>query len=552
MNEFYKHLLFSTLTALIVILLYFIFYYLQYYNNKEKKKIITRVFIPPNETERITKNNNYNNYFSSSFSSSNDDNNIFETCNKKDDEEEDEKYFCIDIKNSVYDARTHKLLLSPNKYKIPKTHLLPPIQSCGFGQITYDQNLQKWSCFCFEPNYFGGEYCDEIQEKLIKEYRCVKVAQASNMLNLDISTFNPFTDGVCVECESKKTQIPIMDTFTPQCQEVNQENEEYFEERGGSKIPIFDKNDRCFYDALSPHLFNSPNNKYIPGYGCVCDYFNGFVESYLPNYYNEEEGGKNIISNACVKIAKPPPPSSSLSSFHITDVAYYTLQNRLKPTQVHRFPVDRLETPFNLLFPSKGELLVKQPNNNNNNNNEIINENDWLNRCIKPNRTERFRRLNFPRDTWPIVHKKHLVNQYRRRNETAPISAYRLATGRGFETKHWYETTNDRFLSNAVWGRPIIYTHHSDSPYKGKVTLNPLGPVYKQYYGLTIATKPGEIVRLDTRGFEQEEEEEARKKGGGGDDKNVVVIPPNYQEEMMDKSQIIYIPLLYNSYHVED
>ena len=395
--------------------------------------------------------------------------------------------------------------------------------------MTYDRDLQKWGCLCFEPNYFGGEYCDEIQEKLIKEHKCVKVAQASNVSNFDISTFNPFTDGVCVECESKKTQIPIMDTFTPQCQEIDQNK--YFDDDDND----FKNDDHCFYDALSPHLFNSPNNKFVSGYGCVCDYYNGFVEAYLPNYYNEKE--KNIMSNACVKIANSPP---SNSSFHITDIAYYTLRNRLKPTQVHRFSFDRLKAPFNLLFPLGGEILVKQPNNNDDK--EIINENDWLNRCIKPTRTERIRRLNFPYDTWPIVHKNHLVNQYKRRNETAPISAFRLATGRGFETKHWYETTNNRFLSNAVWGRPIIYTHHTDSVYKGKVTLNPLGPVYKQYYGLTIATKPGEVARLDTRGFEEKNNE----------NNNVVVIPPDYQEDMMDKSKIFYLPLLYNSYHVED
>ena len=103
------------------------------------------------------------------------------------------------------------------------------------------------------------------------------------------------------------------------------------------------------YDALNPHSFFSPNNIYFPGYGCVCDYHNGFVEAILPSSINI----KKEISNACIKIGKDQP-----ASFHRTDVAYYTLNGNFKPIQVHSFR--ELEYPFKVIFKDAQELLIKQ------------------------------------------------------------------------------------------------------------------------------------------------------------------------------------------------
>ena len=148
--------------------------------------------------------------------------------------------------------------------------------------------------------------------------------------------------------------------------------------------------------------------------------------------------------------------------------------------------------------------------------------------------------------------KNNLVNHYRKRDETTPVSAYKMAVGRGFETKHWHETTNKRWLSNAVWGHPIMYTHQALDDYKlwnGKTTLNPVGVKLGEYYGFTLFTKEGgggggggedNVPRLDNRGYKQELIADR--------DYSVTTIPPDYQQELMDPKSIIYVAILFNSY----
>ena len=461
----------------------------------------------------------------------------------------DENTKCLYINFPIFDKSSHTLLLSPKKneqYLLPNSDAIPfhmkfgGIGYCGFGKLLFDKETMEWSCHCSANDYFGGEMCDEPQSKMIKQNKCVKVAHISDILNENISLFNPFIDGVCTQCVSPDTQVPIVNyiggekngkgLWGPVCKEINSEEEE--EEEKSFKMNNIDAfleriKNPCKYDAINPHLFNSPNNFYDSKYGCVCDYHNGFVEAILLSSPMKNEQ----VSHACIKIGE-----NKLESFHRTDVAYYTLRENMKPIQIHSYK--NLVYPFNIIFPSNQELLVKQ---------RILTQSDhfdWLNRVIKPNRNQMIRRTLYPNSKWPVVNKKGLVNYYSSRNETYPISAFRLATGRGFETKHWYETTSERYFANAVIGRPIIYTYHNDTPWTGRVTINPLGPHHHKYYGATLLTKPGEIVRLDPRGYEQENNHNLNPK--------VITIPPNYKSEMMDESTIQYIGWLFTSYTVKN
>lgn len=442
---------------------------------------------------------------------------------------------CVAVNYPIYDARTHQKLLNPDpnqKYSLPNSRQIPKrggkkIGYCGFGKLLYDTETKAWACQCFAPEYFGGDTCDEIGKKLIKENNCTRVSSASDILNSDVSTFNPFTDGICSRCVSPDTQIPVVNSGIPLCRNIIADNDSDDE-----TIITVDETNPCKYDALNPRVFSSPNNFYFPGYGCVCDYHNGFVEVTLPSRDNEN---KNELSNACVKIGKDKP-----STFHRTDVAYYTLNSNFKPVQVHSYK--ELEYPFNVIFSNARELLIKQRIG------KMSDNYDWLNRVIKPKRKHPIRRINYPEAKWPVVHKRSLVNNYSQRDTTYPISATRLATGRGNETKHWYETTNDRFLANAVSGRPIVYTYYNGTPWTGRVTLNPLGAKFRRYYGATILSKPGEVTKLDTRGYESEKMYCNNEKSSDG----VVTLPPNYKKEMMDESTYIYLPYLYISYEIED
>ena len=441
---------------------------------------------------------------------------------------EEGKDDCRHLALTVYDGLTGSLLLESRESEgriYPNADQIP--QTCGFGKLVYYSQNKTWNCVCHAPSYFNGPHCDEPQPTLTRTNKCSAVAKSTDLSNRDISTFNPFLEGVCVEC-SIPNAVPILTALEPLCRDdnndINSRNVEMEEMRQNP----------CFYDALNPQKGNSsPFNKFVEGYGCVCDYQNGFVEV---RFNREKNNNDNIISDACVKFGV-----TDQDDFHRADLAYYTFQNDRNPIQVHSYT--QLESPFDnsdIFFPSSSssssssslEFLVKQPSA------AIVHSQDWLNRNISPTKTQKIRRLNYPRDNWPIVDKIHLINSYERRNETNPVDAYTLVLGRGFETKHFYEVTNKRWLTNAVWGHPVIYTYLGDPVWYGKVTLNPIGAELKYYYGLTMKTKPGEIVRLDTRGYDQEKEETDK----------VLTLPPSYIHEMMDPDKIVYLPFLYNNY----
>ena len=405
---------------------------------------------------------------------------------------------CLSLRSAVYDKHTNEMLLAGNEIKsnfignvFPNHQEIP--QTCGFGKLLYDSETHEWQCRCHAPKFFGGDHCDEAENYLTVTNKCSRVAESSDLSNSDVSTFNPVLEGVCVEC-SVPSAVPLLDADEPKCREVNME----IETATGAE----DFNP-CFYDALNPSRNNSPLNKYVKEYGCACDYHNGFVEAVVAGYPRPEAA----VSDACIKIGRT-------AEYHRADLAYYTLENSRNPIQVHAY--EETESPFNRMFEGK-EVLVKQPTK------RMTHSQDWLNRSLKPTRREKIRRLNYPRDTWPIVDKTQRINVYRRRRETRPVSANKLITGRGFETKHFYETTNERWLSNAVWGHPVVYTYFDNvgGRWEGKCTLNPLGPKHGQYYGLTMLTKPGETVRMDTRGYHTES---SRK---------VVTLPPDPVKEMI-------------------
>ena len=547
------------------------YYYYCYYDQEKEDDDDDDVEKKKEDMEERNNNNNNNNSNDHSGATINDDDNddendsFFPKCHDKFNNNKD----CVTLNYQIFDKHTHKKLLDPDlnqKYLLPNSQKIPRrggrnrIGYCGFGKLLYDAENKEWSCQCFAPDFFGGETCDEIGKTLIKENNCTRVAHASDVLNTDVSTFNPFSEGICSRCVSPDTQAPVINAGVPLCKSIVNNNDEDDKEEedddsssnnNNKRQVILDRSNPCKYDALNPHLFSSPNNFYVPGYGCVCDYHNGFVEVALPssqNYIKKEE-----ISNACIKIGKDQP-----SSFHRADVAYYTLNGNFKPIQVHSFK--ELEHPFNIIFPKARELLVKQTISKDSDNY------DWLNRVIKPKRKHPIRRLNYPKSKWPVVHKRSLVNHYSTRSTTYPISAYRLANGCGNEAKHWYEVTTDRYMANAVLGRPIVYTYYTGTPWTGRVTLNPLGALYGKYYGATLMTKPGEVVRLDTRGYESEESylrdnrniiiENIAVTTGNNNNNNTantaVTIPPDYKKEMMDESTIVYVPLLFISYEITD
>ena len=418
-----------------------------------------------------------------------------------------------EILMNIYDAYTGELLLTPNgePYIYPNSKEIP--SNCGFGKLMFNQITQSWKCSCHAPDYFGGEYCDELQDKLTIDNNCAKVGNINNLDNTDVSQFNPFLEGICVECISDNA-TPVIDSPIPRCEIINNKK----------KLKRKKWKNPCFYDAINPNSNSSSVNKYIPGYGCACDYYNGFVEVQLKNPKYPED-----ISHACIKLGKRN------SLLHKSHLAYHTFKNLGKPIQIHEY--NNLEQPFNSIFPGKKSLLVDQPSI------DLVHEYDWLNRCIKPYPPNIIRRIKYPRTDWPIVHKRNLINIYESRLETYPISALRLATGQGFETKHWYETTNMRYLNNAVLGRPIMYGDKSayNKIYKNKCIINPLGAQLGAYYGITMLHSPTTHLKLDIRGYEQEKVTES----------NVITIPPNYKEELMDIKQDIYVPHLFNSYKVK-
>lgn len=428
-----------------------------------------------------------------------EENSIFPTCitgNEKD---------CgwpLDL--DIHDKKTGNLLLSrklkrkriyPNSVRIPKT--------CGFGRLVFDTETLQWECQCLASEYFGGDFCDIPGPELTVKRKCRQVAEFDNVENYDLSTFNPITNGICVECTDPYTMIPIVDDAIPSCEKEEKEEEEE------TKHP-------CFFDALNPEAQRgSPLNKFVENYGCSCDYQNGYIEVVEKNR-----------SIACVKLGK------STNEFHRADIAFYCVQNHRKPIQVHSYK--ELEFPFTKIFENYRELLVLQEAR------AIVHNQDWLNRNVKPTKRQKIRRLNYPIDTWPVVDKHRLVNKYRRRHETNNLSTWDLSLGRGFETKHWYELTNQRWLSNTIWGTPIVFAFNAkDEIWNQKSTLNPLGVKHNWYYGITIFTQPGHVVRLDTRGYKQEKKYV-----------RVFTHPPHQVNDMMNPDAIIYIPFLYTDYKI--
>ena len=511
---------------------------------------------------------------------------------------------CKSLYTTVYDKFSGDIILRVEGESRSYPHADQIPQTCGFGKLTFDDSrigsksvsgigsdtwsstTTAWECSCHAPMFFGGDHCDEPQSRLTRDNKCSKVAHADDLNNFDVSTFNPFVEGVCVEC-SVPGAVPILDALEPRCEVLNsfKEVDDYGEEKEDQRLVTMTttrETNPCFYDALNPHSHNSPFNRYQENYGCVCDFYNGFVEVTVEGLSTHDD---SIISDACIKIGRirntPTATTATTTNtttantttrgignsnaargtehYHRADLAYYTLQNLRRPIQVHSYT--DLEEPFENMFRGGGgggggersrgkkeiknkvveeervvELLVNQPAA------DVVHKFDWLNRNIKASKKEKIRRIDYPHSDWPVVKKVSLVNYYRRRKETNPVSAYTMAIGRGFETKHWYEQTDNRFLSNAVWGHPVMYTYLGREKWFGMVTLNPVGVEKGWYYGVTVNTKPGEIVRLDTRGYKQEAKQDGEERY------RVVTLPPNYQEEMMEMDSVIYIPVLYTSY----
>ena len=418
----------------------------------------------------------------------------------------------------IFDARTGQLLQKGggvHKRRYPKCNRIP--DSCGFGKLTFDTETKEWACLCFDVKYFGGDFCDISGPALTTKHHCRVVADIDNLENYDVSTFNPFKRGVCVECTDPSQMIPILDSAIPSCGTGDGISADTDQDMEVAKDP-------CYFDALNPASGQgSPENKFVENYGCQCDYHNGYVEVNLPSKAETE-----LISHACIKLGRSPVGEG----FHRADIAFFCLKNSTKPIQVHTY--ERLEFPFSKIFGNHKELLIMQPAK------EVVHTNDWLNRNIKPSRKAKIRRLNYPKKDWPVVNKNNLVNSYERRTETSNLSAWDLNLGRGLETKHWYETTNKRWLSNAIWGHPVVFSFSAPKPvWNHNSTLNPLGVQNKWYYGVTMKTKPGSIIRLDTRGYKQET----------NGNFSVITVPPDYKYDLFDYDKdYIYLGFRYVTY----
>ena len=133
---------------------------------------------------------------------------------------------CSIINYPIFDKKTHKLLLDPKtgqRYTLPNINMIPrkgkKLGYCGYGHLLFNKNSWKWSCYCMIPELFGGEMCDKVQPQMINNFNCLEVADVSNPLNKDISTFNPIIDGICSKCKSPETQSPVSNADIPQCAE---------------------------------------------------------------------------------------------------------------------------------------------------------------------------------------------------------------------------------------------------------------------------------------------------------------------------------------------
>ena len=157
---------------------------------------------------------------------------------KEEDEDNDNKRRLYN--RDIHNAENGTLLLStkeemrlyPNADEIPA--------SCGFGRLHYNIKNKSWNCVCSAPEYFGGIFCDEPQEKLTVQNKCLKVGHVDDLENTDVSTFNLLLEGVCVEC-STKDATPAISSSIPKCYCINKDEEE--EDRRP-----------CFSDPTNPNL----------------------------------------------------------------------------------------------------------------------------------------------------------------------------------------------------------------------------------------------------------------------------------------------------------
>lgn len=432
---------------------------------------------------------------------------------------------CVSFNCPVYELNTEKLLWHSNTswhmgYILDHT-INPHIPKCPvtLGRLTLDSSTGTFACSCTTYGLFSGPHCDQPTDKLIKVNKCKRVGWLKNPTIVDITRFDPARDGLCIEC-SIPNAVPILDSKEPTCHSM-------------LSLPTTNPqitkplNNPCIYDALTGKM-GSPLNHYVSGYGCSCDYYNGYVEIYIPGLdsITKNTHSSNVTtSNACIKIGKSPDPLK----YHRTDILFHTLVNGGKPFQTHTY--EQVEPLFTSLINKRKILMIDQHAD------YVAHSHDWLNRNV--NWQTLIRRWH-DGDDWPVVHKYQLRNIYKRRDYTIPISALDLKVGRGYETKHWYELTDSRHIQNAIWGHPIVYGSKGD--WSNQCTLNPIGVMEGYYAGITILISPGQPVRLDTRWI---------------DPKNFpLVIPPQYDVDMVSDKEVEmyfdapYIPMLYMTYTI--
>ena len=461
---------------------------------------------------------------------------------------------CISFNQPVYDNNdTTKLLWPANTSwhlgRMLNASINPHVPECSefLGRLTLNFTTGDFSCLC-TSNLFTGPHCDQPSDKLLRENNCKRVGWSKNPLVTDVSLFDPVEEGICVEC-TVTGAVPVIESVQtgPSCWKpvklLKKKKEGRKKKKKKKKKKI--RPPLCVFDVLTGR-HTSPINKYVSGYGCSCDYHNGYVEGYIFGLDEKEISDNNnsndnkvIIGNACIKIAK----NTEKLEYHRTDILYYTLVNNGNPLQTHTYKYEQLEPPFvsllslhnnnklinskavnNKLINSKAvakvELLIDQPLGN-----FKVHSHDWLNRNFRKH-TQMYRRRK--NDTWPGVTTKggiRLINHYFRRPVTIPISTVEFKIGKGYEKKYWYELTNFRYLTNAVWGHPVIYG--SKDEWADTFTLNSVGVKEGYYVGLTLLTRPEDYlktVRVDTRTVSK--------------NRFPKVIPPDYYRDMTSEEEI--------------
>ena len=445
---------------------------------------------------------------------------------------------CVSFDRPVYDDNDTTFLLWPANTswhlgRILDVSIDPHVPECSvwLGRLTFNSSTGKFRCACTViQNLFTGPHCDNPSKKLVRENDCKRVGWIKNPEITDVSLFDPIKEGICVECSSEGA-IPVIDSVImgPSCLNPRKRRKK---KRKPSPLsyslsPPPPPPPLCVFDALTGQ-YTSAINKYVSGYGCSCDYHNGYIEGYITGLEKRiikdkgrgREDDSLIISNVCLKVAK----DAAEYSYHRVDILYYTLVNDGRPLQTHTYMYKQLEPSFAWLLSKHNNdniastvLLIHQPTVSN----FKVHSYDWLNRNLHKH-TALYRRDYNNKNTWPAVHrvKRGWVNHYSRDVSTNPISASRLKVDKGFEEKHFYELTNLRYLINNVWRHPIIYG--SKNEWANTFTLNSLGVDEGHYVGLTILTSLGDSLQLafiDTRTVSK--------------DRFPKVIPPDYYHDMI-------------------